>query len=208
MCLFIETMRIEDGQLCHAAYHNARLNRTRREVLGQVDRWDVRDLVVPPGIPGRVRCRLVYGEKVEKVEYFPYQVRPVHTLMAVECDTADYAWKRADRSVLNALFERRGMCDDILIVRHGLLTDTSIANIALQADDGTWLTPARPLLAGTMRASLLDRGILQAGDLRLADLPAFRQVCLFNAMIPFGELLLPIRSVRDPISNKSQESGD
>ncbi len=51
--------------------------------------------------------------------------------------------------------------DDILIIRDGLLTDTSICNVALW--NGTsWITPARPLFSGTMRAYLLDKGLVQA----------------------------------------------
>ena len=79
-------------------------------------------------------------------------------------------------------------------MKQGLLTDTSIANIALS--DGThWYTPAHPLLKGTKRAALLEEGILQEKDIRPEDLPSFSTVRLFNAMIDWGELELPVRNI-------------
>lgn len=101
---------------------------------------------------------------------------------------------KAPGETLNRLFSERGTCDDILIVKHGLLTDTSIANIALF--DGThWYTPRQPLLKGTKRAFLLDEGILMEKELRCEDLPAFSTIRLFNAMIEWGEMELPVQNI-------------
>lgn len=88
------------------------------------------------------------------------------------------------------MFARRGAYDDILIVRRHLLTDTSIANIAL-FDGSHWHTPQHPLLKGTKRAELLDKGILTEKDIRMEELPAYSTVRLFNAMIDWGEVELP-----------------
>ena len=55
-------------------------------------------------------------------------------------DDIDYRYKQADRRVLDEAFALRDTADDVLIVRHGLLTDTSIANIALW-DGCEWHTP-------------------------------------------------------------------
>ena len=144
---------------------------------------------------GIVKARVVYGEKgIEDLSYSPYAVRHVHSLALMQADTIDYTYKSAGREPLNCLFALRGACDDILIVKQGLLTDTSIANIALS--DGThWYTPAHPLLKGTKRAALLEEGILQEKDIRPEDLPSFSTVRLFNAMIDWGELELPVRNI-------------
>ena len=144
---------------------------------------------------GIVKARVVYGEKgIEDVSYSPYTVRHVHSLALIQADHIDYTYKSAGREPLNRLFALRGACDDILIVKQGLLTDTSIANIALS--DGThWYTPAHPLLKGTKRAALLEEGILQEKDIRPEDLPSFSTVRLFNAMIDWGELELPVRNI-------------
>lgn len=61
----------------------------------------------------------------------------------MQADTIDYTYKSAGREPLNCLFALRGACDDILIVKQGLLTNTSIANIALS--DGThWYAGTSP----------------------------------------------------------------
>jgi len=114
-------------------------------------------------------------------------MRPVHSLRLVTCDEIDYSYKSTDRQCLNDLFAQRGGHDDILIIRDGLLTDTSICNVALW--NGTsWITPARPLLCGTMRAYLLDKGLVQAEDIPVEDLPKYTRIRLFNALIGFGEI--------------------
>ena len=76
-------------------------------------------------------------------------------------------------------------------MRHGLLTDTSIANIALW-NGCEWHTPAQPLLAGTQRRYLLDTGQIKETDIPVASLGNYRHIRLFNALIPFGEVELPV----------------
>ena len=74
-----------------------------------------------------------------------------------------------------------------IIVRRGLLTDTSIANIAL-FDGKDWFTPKLPLLRGTCRTALIDNGIIKEKDIRPEELSSYSFVRLFNAMIKWGAL--------------------
>ena len=101
-------------------------------------------------------------------------------------DSIGYDYKSVDRSALNALVTKRGNCDEIVIVKNGMVTDSSYTNLALY-DGHEWLTPRRPLLLGTKRAFLLDQGLLKEADLTLADLRRAQRVSLFNAMIDMGE---------------------
>ena len=109
------------------------------------------------------------------------------TLQLVYSDDIDYTYKSTDREALNRLFACRGERDDILIVRRGLLTDTSIANIAL-FDGKDWFTPKLPLLRGTCRTALIDNGIIKEKDIRPEELSSYSFVRLFNAMIKWGAL--------------------
>lgn len=194
MCLFIETLRIEDGKVWHAPLHDRRMNDTRRAFFGPVPDLHVTDFFRPEAYTERTRCRLTYARDVVRVEYFPYRVRPVHRLQLVVRNDLDYRYKRADRRVLDEAFALRGRADDVLIVRHGLLTDTSIANIALW-DGCEWHTPARPLLEGTQRRHLLDTGQIKETDIPAASLGSYRHIRLLNALIPFGEVELPVSQV-------------
>ena len=127
----------------------------------------------------------MYGaEGIEQVEYIPYVMRCIQSLQIVTDDAIDYSYKSTDRSALNALLAQRGNCDDIIIVKNGLVTDTSFTNIAIY--DGThWLTPRTPLLAGTQRARLLDEGSIQVADITPDMLRQAQRVRLFNAMTSF-----------------------
>ena len=122
------------------------------------------------------------GKEVEEVTYAPYQMRQVSSLHLVVSDTIDYTYKSAHREELNALYAQKGMADDILIVRNGYLTDTSIANVALY-DGDTWFTPAHPLLRGTKRSEFLDRQLIVEKDIPQICLKDYSHIMLFNAMI-------------------------
>ena len=151
-----------------------------------------------PPIPenGRHRLRIVYGRcGIEEVTCTPYILRPVRSLALISANDIGYTYKSADREALNQLFAQRGSCDDILIVRQRLLTDTSIANIAL-FDGKHWHTPQSPLLKGTKRAELLDKGILSERKIHVEDLPSYSTVRLFNAMTDWGELELSVRHLQ------------
>lgn len=194
MSPFIETIRIENGAIYNLPYHNERLNRTRREWLQVSSSLDLADYIRPETCPGRIKCRVEYYSEIDKVEYAAYHIRPVSSLQLIGDDKMDYHYKSTDRSRLNDLFGQRATADDILIVRNGFLTDTSICNIALW-DGKAWKTPHDPLLAGTKRASLLDAGSILSAEIRLSDLNRYSHIRLFNAMIEFGEIEFPIRHI-------------
>lgn len=195
MCLFIETIRIENGKAVNLAFHNYRFNRTRRDLFECNLPVNLADYIQPEQYMERTKCRIEYREEVEKVEYQPYTIRPVNSLKIMTSDGLDYTYKSSDRQKLDELFRQKGEADDILIVRDGLLTDTSVANIALW-NGSQWETPEVPLLEGTMRASLLGKGIIVPAVIRPHDLSRYSSIRLFNAMIGFGEVEIPISEVR------------
>lgn len=142
--------------------------------------------------PGVYKVHVDYSATNSAVVITTYHPKRVESLQLVDADI-DYSYKYADRTALTGCLERRGDCDDVIIVRNGLLTDASYSNIALY-DGEEWLTPRRPLLAGTMRAYLLDRGLVGEADIRPSDLRSFSSVSLINAMLPLGKLTVPTAS--------------
>lgn len=187
MSPFIETVRIENGRIYNAAYHNQRMNDTRRIMFGVTNLLNIEDVVTPQHYTERTRCRIVYDTDITGVSYFPYSIRPVTSLQLVRDNGIDYACKNSDRSALDRLFSLRDDKDDILIVKNGFLTDTSIANIALY-DGVRWVTPSHPLLKGTKRMELLEHNQLMEKDIPVTELYTYTQICLFNAMLLFGEV--------------------
>lgn len=197
---FVETIKIKEGEAQAIAYHQERLERTIRHffpsLCNATSMPSLEELVAPTADMDFYKARVVYGEQgVKDVTYAAYAMREIRSLQVVENDAITYDYKSADRSSLNALVAQKGDCDEIVIVKHGLLTDTSFTNLAIY-DGKHWITPKRPLLLGTKRAALLDKGIIQEADITLNDLRNVVKVSLFNAMIEFGEREVPIGNVR------------
>ena len=166
MYQFIETIRIEKGNACNLFYHNRRLNEVRRYFRPECAPLQLEDYLHLSADMNGVKCRVVYTEEgITEVSYSLYEMRLVRSLRMVCSDTIDYSFKSTDRRKLNSLFQIRQDKDDILIVKNGLLTDTSIANIALY-DGNDWYTPLHPLLKGTKRAELLDKGVLKEKEIK------------------------------------------
>ena len=194
MCQFIETIRIENGKALNLGFHNYRFNKTRRDIFECNLPVNLADYIQPGEYIERTKCRIEYQDEVEKVEYQPYTIRPVKSLRMVTSDGLDYTYKSSNRQKLDELFKQKSEADDILIIRDGFLTDTSIANIALWNGE-QWETPEKPLLEGTMRASLLGKGLIVPAAIRPHDLSRYSRVRLFNAMIGFGEIELPVQHI-------------
>lgn len=105
-------------------------------------------------------------------------------------DGIDYHLKFADRSPLDRL---QALCrpgETALLTVGGLITDTTFTNIVCEDSSGALLTPATPLLHGTMRQHLLDSGLLRKADIRPEDLPGFTRIHLINAMNGLGDLTI------------------
>ncbi len=189
MCLLNESLKITDGKIENLFFHNRRLNTSRNKLFGSTDIIDLTDhiSITEENSEGIFKCRIIYSEKIESVEYLPYVKRDIKSLRLLRCDDIDYSLKYADREKLENLLEKRRGCDDIITVKNGFLTDTSFSNIAL-FNGQEWLTPARPLLAGTKREKLITEGILKEDGIRPDDIGRFQKISLINAMVDLGEL--------------------
>lgn len=185
-----------DGHICNLAYHQQRMNKTRLEVFGQPTPLLLNDVFKGIKAPsGLAKLRFVYDEAgIHDISCTPYKRKNIHSLRLVTANDIDYRYKSVDRSALNQLKEKQGECDEILIIRNKHITDTSYTNVALY-DGKQWFTPSTPLLQGTMRQSLLDRGLLQERELLVSDLPNYKQISLFNAMMELGEVVLPVNKI-------------
>ena len=175
---YLETIKALDGKLYHLEYHQKRLESAVGKNL-----YDLKSLLSPPK-DGLFRCRVVYDMQSVRVSYIPYEKRDIQTLKLVVDDTISYEKKFAQRDSLERLFAKRESADDVLIVKNGLLSDTTIANIALY-DGKRWLTPKSPLLEGTTRRRYLDRGKIFEADIAAEDIKSYKKVALMNAMIDF-----------------------
>jgi 4-amino-4-deoxychorismate lyase len=197
MSLLFETICIRRGTPERIERHAARMNDSRRTLFGCTDRIDLQAVIAGSTIPDGplLRCRVVYGTTVVGVEFTPYDPRPVRTLRVVRDDRISYDHKYQDRSALNRLVEGCG-ADDVIIVRGGMVTDSSFANLVF-AGGGSWVTPSTPLLRGTRRAQLIAEGVLREEAVGEKDIRGYDSVMLINAMrgpdpaaaVPIGAIL-------------------
>lgn len=179
---FLETICSRFGQPQNLAYHQSRLERALHS-LGSAKKYNLAELLEPPKTP-LCKCRVIYDTQKLTIEYTPYEKRQIRSLKIVYNDEIEYEHKYLNRELLGELFALRAACDDVLIVKSGLIRDTSIANVAF-FDGRDWVTPKRPLLCGTTRERYLKSGKIIAKDIFVDDLKSFKGVALMNAMIDF-----------------------
>jgi 4-amino-4-deoxychorismate lyase len=186
MCHLLETIRIEDGIMCHPEYHLKRMQHSSNVLFGKAVNTDILETISIPAqySEGIYRCRILYKTSLDKIDFLLYTPRKISSLKIVDAGNIDYAHKYADRSEIEKLYARRDSCDDILIIRNGLITDTSIANV-LFFDGTIWFTPAEPLLRGTMRQRLIDEGLIHRKNITVSDLKSYKSVMLINALRAF-----------------------
>ena len=189
---FVETIRIEGGRAMNLPLHEARMNATRMHFAPHVapiglQKW----LDGAPISEERIKARVVYDvDGVRETTFETYKRRNIERLRLVEDNAINYTFKSTDRHELDRLLALRNGCDEVLIVKNGLITDTSFTNVAF-FDGHKWVTPAQPLLNGTMRQWLLQCGQLTEAQITPASLASFQRIMLFNAMISAHELELP-----------------
>lgn len=180
MCQLFETIRIENGVAQNLGYHQQRVNQLASHAL-----FDYISRLELPRV-GTYRLRIDYTPTyIVQHTITPYVPRLINSLrLVVVDDNFQYPHKWADRSLLEQAFAQKGDADEVLLVRNGLITDTSFSNL-LFLDGKQWVTPAEPLLAGTCRARLVHQQRIQATTIQVEDLAHFSHFMLINAMRDF-----------------------
>ncbi len=170
----------------HLPWHQRRMDYAFHVLIGTANPFQLKELIQVPDeyLLGVNKCRIMYSGTAFSVDYTEYRSKSISSLKVVHDDTIDYSHKYSNRSMLKRLLEEKGEADDILIVRDGLITDTSFSNIVL-FDGISWFTPTEPLLEGTCRNRLLAEGGISAANIHLEDLPKYSVFRLINAMLEF-----------------------
>lgn len=181
MCQYLETIAILNGDPLHLPYHLHR-------VAGN-SRVNIQNFITTLQLPKRdlLKLSIVYDSKnILSSKIVPYKTRNILSFKIIHNNDIDYSKKYANRSALEAMVTQKGDCDEILIVQNGLITDTSFSNIIFKKEND-WVTPKTPLLKGTCRARLLEKGIIEPADIEISHLKQFSHFMLINAMLDFDE---------------------
>ncbi|HPD86714.1 MAG TPA: aminotransferase class IV [Proteiniphilum sp.] len=184
--MFLESICINDGRPENLEAHIERMHLTALEHGFRLPVLPTIASVLPNHLTqGKVKWRILYREEIQTMEFLPYKPKTVRSLRLVE-GNPDYTFKYADRSALEDLLTQKGDCDEILVVREGLVTDTSYSNVVLQQGD-QFYTPTSYLLNGTRRQQLLRSGRIKEREIRATDLHRYDCLLLINALLDIGE---------------------
>jgi 4-amino-4-deoxychorismate lyase len=184
MSLLFETIRIENGILMYPEYHEKRMLRSRMALFGENETIFLRQVISIPGefSSGIVRCRVDYGKTIDALKFTHYKRKPLRKFQVVVNDEIEYPFKFSDRSALESLLKGKNTADEIILVQHGLITDTSFSNLIFY-DGRKWITSTSPLLNGTCRERLIRERKIMERQISLKELYSFQGFKIINAMI-------------------------
>ncbi len=175
---YFETIKCKDFEIFNLEYHKKRISNTIGLNISL-------DEYIYPTSAELLKCKVIYTKnEIIDISYTPYKPRGIKSFKIIEDNNIDYKYKSTNRTNIDKLYEKKKNSDEIVIIKNDLLTDTSIANIAIQLDN-IWYTPKTPLLNGTTRQRLIDEGKLKEKDIDLEMVFKAQKLALMNAMIDF-----------------------
>lgn len=194
--MLIETICYNDGAFQNLGFHEARMHEACRSLFGEPQAFALQEALRTVQLPaiGLFKVRMVYDLSNFNISCEPYSLRTIGSLKIVHDDEITYAHKFVDRSQLNRLFEQRGDCDEVIIVRKGKVTDATVANLIFRKGSD-WATPANALLHGTMRSKLLREGVVREMEIRGEDIHQFDACRLINAMFGLELPEIPVSKI-------------
>jgi len=183
MCRLIESICVIDGKIRNPDYHQKRMDDSVLGYFGIRNKLKLSDLISEIRFPteGKYKLRILYSIKIESIQLIRYFPKNIRSFRLVSDDQISYSYKKEDRSDFEKLMSKTD-ADEIIIVRNGLITDTSFSNLIF-FDGQKWLTPAQPLLKGTMRSFLIDSNEIWEAEISADDLGEFKGFKLINSML-------------------------
>lgn len=180
MCLLFESINITNGEVCNLPY-----NQLRAAKYSSIDLLSYINSNVNIPVAGTHKLRITHSESgIYDHTLELYTPKRVDSLKLITDNDIDYHKKSTDRRCFDNLMEHKGACDDILIIKNGVVSDISFANI-LFLDGERWITPDTPLLEGTCRARLIAQNIVTTRRVTPNDLGLFSKFMVVNSMLDF-----------------------
>lgn len=181
-----ETVCIYNSQIKNGPYHERRFRNACIAHFEKEPDFSLFDTIEIPEINSSLlyKLKIKYTYNTIQWSISEYKNKIPATLKLIHDDTISYDLKFSDRTHLNCLYEKRGLSEDVLIVKNGCITDATYSNI-LFTDGHHIVTPATPLLKGTCRDRLLGEKKIQEALITLDHLHNFTHFQLINAMNDF-----------------------
>jgi 4-amino-4-deoxychorismate lyase len=182
--MFFETIKIYKGRICNINYHNKRLNNTIKSIFNVSSNIDISSYISLSMDFDTIKCRVLYQKEINSISYSKYIKKKAQSFKIINDNNITYEYKFNNRKHINKLFFLRDNHDEIIIIKNGFITDTSIANIAILYKD-IWLTPKLPLFNGIIRPKLGSSFFLKEENITVEMLKSCKCIAIMNAMIGF-----------------------
>jgi len=197
MYRFIESIKLLNGEFFRLKLHQQRMDKVFDIFYPDLIKIDLYDSLNLLNFPkdGFYKCRIVFDSKIQDIEFLPYQLPQIRTLKVVEISIPSTIYKSADRKEINEVYSQREKCDDVLLMKNNLVTDSSYCNTAF-FNGKTWFTPKTPLIYGIQREELLKNKKIFEKDIGIDSVFSYQSICLFNALIEFGEIMFSTENIQ------------
>lgn len=195
MSLLLESIKYHEGRLHNLKYHEARMQHAYLKIFGKEKEFNLNELIqVPKVLKNELyKCRIVYDTEIRSVEFSRYRRKRISSIKLVTDETISYPHKFEMRNCINKHTKNLAKGEEVIFVKKGLLRDASFSNIAL-FNGKEWHTPCYPLLKGTRRAELLEKGLIKSKKIRPADLSHYERISFISAMNDLDELSLKLKN--------------
>ncbi len=197
MFQLFETIKTVDGKLVNLEFHERRFEYSYHSFFGKEPYYKLKNVIKLPVnfSSGLVKTRFVYNKNNYNCDFSSYTPRRIKTIKIINSNDIEYSMKLTNREHLNKLFAFRENADDILIIKNGFVTDTSICNIIF-FKNGKWFTPDTPLLNGTCRQRLLMQNLISKYRITSDNLKSFSAFAVINAMLCSNDFIpIPIENI-------------
>jgi len=185
---FIETLLVKDGEIQNLKYHLKRMEKTYNYFKWKMEngKWKIDDELKMEN--GKWRIRITYNQHgIQKIEIYPIKERIFKKFKIVKINF-DYKFKYKNRNSFSILHYPFSIdIDELILVKNNLITDSTISNLAFFTGK-EWITPKFPLLKGTKREELIQKGFLKETNIHISDLKYFKKIAMINAILGFFEI--------------------
>lgn len=180
--MFLETICILNGKIQNINSHKKRMQETASYFnFTAPELPDIEALLTDGMHESKVKCRVCYHNDITSIEFERYVPKDIKSLRLINM-FPDYSFKFSNRKAIDDLLKFRDGCDDVLIVRNGLITDTSYSNVVLRKGN-MYFTPNFPLLNGTKRRKLLEQKVIEEVEINVDNIRQYDRVWLINALL-------------------------
>jgi 4-amino-4-deoxychorismate lyase len=180
-----ETIAVENFQPKNLWLHQQRMNNSYRDIFGGTNPFILSEIFKKEKITSSelLKWNVWYAKESFQTKVSSYAIRKIDRVKLVSVDSSfDYSHKFSNRLQLEQIRNQFLDYDDIIIVKNGLITDSSYANIVLQKDDKLF-TPRLPLLFGTQRKYLIENQIIIEKDIHPSEIAVYEKMYFINAML-------------------------